>query len=656
MVRRFSLSLLSTVALGLGALILSSASADTTWTGATNSDWSTASNWNNGLPGTGNADAIINTTTNFPILSSGTGNVDRDIRIGTGLTGRLDQTGGTLNTGLNSWFFLGYVGANATYNLADTAGTGGTLTGFAQGTGSVNVGGANQNGNMFIGLDNGTVSTLNINTTGTLAAGGLWVGANGGTSSTGIVNLDSGTVNISGETQFGSSFFGNGKNGTLNMSGGSFTADIVSFARGNNGAAAMNGTANITGGTLSSKRYFTLGFAGNASNVSTVNNSGGTVNVNTQSGGPGVLEMGVFDLTQNTFNQNSGTVTLQNNASIVYGVGGNHSGASTFNHNGGTVTFYSDSGTTVGGTGSVNLGNGNSTGTYAYNLNGGILSSPQVSKTGANASGTFNFNGGTLTPTASTVSFMQGLTRANVRDGGAVVNTNGFDATIGQSLEHSNISGDAAIDGGLTKNGLGTLTLTGGSTYTGKTFVNGGVLLVNGTHTGGGAYAVGSAGTLGGTGSISAAGVVIDGTLAPGVSPGTLTVSSDLSFGATATFAAELLGTNTVVGSGVNDLVNGVANLTLDGTLNVTETTAGSFLSAVDGNKWRLIDYTGLLTDNGLALGVLPALSSGLYYQVDTSVAGQVNLLVTSVPEASAFLGVGLVTLLCGAGYKLRRR
>src|SRR6185436_20019879 len=110
-------------------------------------------------------------------------------------------------------------------------------------------------------------------------------------------------------------------------------------------------------------------------NTATMTNSGGTINVKTGTT-DGDLEMAVFDPTVNTFNQNSGSVKLQINSTIIYGAGGNHSGTSTFNQNGGTVTFYSDGGTTVGGTGSINLGNGNSTGTYAYNLNAGTLTVP----------------------------------------------------------------------------------------------------------------------------------------------------------------------------------------------------------------------------------------------------------------------------------------
>lgn len=78
------------------------------------------------------------------------------------------------------------------------------------------------------------------------------------------------------------------------------------------------------------------------------------------------------------------------------------------------------------------------------------------------------------------------------------------------------------------------------------------------------------------------------------------------------------LGTPGVVGSGVNDLVSITGDLTLDGTLNVTD--AGGFGLGV----YTVMTYGGALTDNGLALGTLPA---SFDYQVQTG-AGEVNLVV----------------------------
>ena len=156
----------------------------------------------------------------------------------------------------------------------------------------------------------------------------------------------------------------------------------------------------------------------------------------------------------------------------------NTTGNGIVTQTGGTVAFYSDAGVTIGGTGALTLG-AVGTGTYTYNLDGGTLTAPSV--THVTGTGVFNFNGGTLKAAGSTSTFMQGLTTANVRNGGAIIDSNTFDVTIGQALLHSGIGGDNATDGGLTKSGNGTLTLGGVNTYTGATAVNVGTLsLTNG--------------------------------------------------------------------------------------------------------------------------------------------------------------------------------
>jgi autotransporter-associated beta strand protein len=70
-------------------------------------------------------------------------------------------------------------------------------------------------------------------------------------------------------------------------------------------------------------------------------------------------------------------------------------------------------------------------------------------------------------------SFMQGLERVVVQSG-AVIDTAGHIITIDQNLEHD--TDGPAIDGGLTKQGLGTLKLLQTSSYTGPTKVQGGTL------------------------------------------------------------------------------------------------------------------------------------------------------------------------------------
>ncbi|RYD33180.1 MAG: hypothetical protein EOP87_11485, partial [Verrucomicrobiaceae bacterium] len=137
--------------LGLAAVGLSgqSALADTTWTGATNQDWNTATNWDNGLPldAANNGAAIINTATgNFPVISSGTSVTDFDVIVGNGAgtAGRLDHTSGTITTGAGNWMFVGLNGGSGTYNISGDANlNAGALNisawGGGGGTGVVNV-------------------------------------------------------------------------------------------------------------------------------------------------------------------------------------------------------------------------------------------------------------------------------------------------------------------------------------------------------------------------------------------------------------------------------------------------------------------------------------------------------------------------------------
>ena len=96
---------------------------------------------------------------------------------------------------------------------------------------------------------------------------------------------------------------------------------------------------------------------------------------------------------------------------------------------------------------------------------------------------------------------------ANVRNGGALIDSNGTAVTMAQALTHSIILGDNATDGGLTLNDTnatkGTLILSGANTYTGTTNVTAGTLQVTGSLTS--AVQVGGSGTLSGEGSTTGA-------------------------------------------------------------------------------------------------------------------------------------------------------
>jgi fibronectin-binding autotransporter adhesin len=148
---------------------------------------------------------------------------------------------------------------------------------------------------------------------------------------------------------------------------------------------------------------------------------------------------------------------------------------------------------------------------------------------------------------------------------------------------------------------------------------------------------------LGGNGTTGAVGI-LGGSLAPGDGAGTLTTGPlSLDSATTLKFELALAG---VVG-GVNDLLSVNGNLTLDGTLQVTT------LAGFNQGTYRLINYSGVLTNNGLQLeSAFLTLYPGSL--IDVATTGQVNLVV--VPEPGALAGLlGGFSILMGL-HRFRRR
>ncbi|WP_456856501.1 autotransporter domain-containing protein [Bradyrhizobium sp. USDA 4501] len=188
----------------------------------------------------------------------------------------------------------------------------------------------------------------------------------------------------------------------------------------------------------------------------------------------------------------------------------------------------------------------------------------------------------------------------------------------------------------------GTTRLTGdGSAFKGVTTVVGGRLIV--------------ANTLGGTASVTGGRLEVDGSLngnvtatGAGTVAGNGTIAGDLTFfgggilsgsqGQTLHVAGNLsLGIDSAINVSLGAVPNAAlfdvgGNLRLAGTLNVSD--AGSFGPGL----YRIFSYGGALTDNGLVIGTVPGGDAGLY-NIQTAVAGQVNLFTTYGTPASFWDG-----------------
>ncbi|WP_422096591.1 autotransporter-associated beta strand repeat-containing protein [Variovorax sp.] len=422
----------------------------------------------------------------------------------------------------------------------------------------------------------------------------------------GLVKEDLGTLVLGGSNSYAG--------GTTIKGGILQIASDANLGAATGGLALEGTTLHVTGDTAGT-RTVSLGAGSNSLDIDK------TVALNGTIGGAGSLrKIGAGTLRLGAANNYAGG-TFVDVGTLATGVTGSLGSGAASVASGATLQLDGgfDAGTTaIGNQGTVRVQDKASAGTSTItNAAGGVLAfADDASATKAKV----------LNQAGAQLRIDQATTGVNVGalDGAGNVLLGAKALTTGGLNTSTTVSGTIGGAGGsVVKVGSGTLMLTGANSYTGGTTVTGGTLSANnasGSATGAGAVLVQSGATLAGTGSIAGAvNVAKGGVLSAGNGgAGTLTVGSlSLADGAVLNYD---LGQAGVAGGALNDLVNVNGNLQLDGTLNVSETAGGKFGAGI----YRLMNYTGGLTDNGLDIGTAPSAKADL--QVQTSVAQQVNL------------------------------
>lgn len=670
-----------------------------TWSGNTDVNLSTATNWaagsgpapvsgENWVFGTaGSAGATLTndlaTSSAFEVAGITFGSTASAYTITGGafsLTGNIVNTGGAGNQTIGSNITIsgsrgiqlnagGTVAGNITISgnllgsgtLTQTAGNGGarsvSFSGDNSGfTGSFIQNNDTNNRTAFSTASAGSASaawTFNRNVNGGVAlgftnskisfgslSGGGFIRAN----NTGTVTVEVGALNT--DTSFGGQF--QQSNGTtllaLSKTGtGTFTMTAGSTHTA--GTSILSGTIAATNNTAFGTGTITIG------NTSGSSNAGISLNVGTNTVANNIViaagSSGVASITAtnggSTNTDLSGTVTYNKNFVInAWGAAGS----------GGNINFNG----AISGTGNITIdGNnsiyspiarfqnsGNSINGDVFIRNGGQL---RTVNGALGASNVVNIDS-----TSQLNTNAQSLTIAGLVGSGTVVASNSTSQTL--TLAGSgNYSYSGVISNGanLTKSGTGTQTLSGANTYTGATNVNDGVLVVNGSLANTSTTIAGGA-ILAGSGSIGGA-TTISGSLRPGNSIGTMTVGNDVTWNSGDDWVFEL-------GSSAATLALAGAGTSIQDMLNITGVSDflrgtgadGSFVFDFAGTGatgyYKLVDWDGATDFTSTAFSA-SNLSSGLTgtFIVDS---GTSALYLNVIPEPRAALlgGLGLLALL----------
>ncbi len=362
--------------------------------------------------------------------------------------------------------------------------------------------------------------------------------------------------------------------------------------------------------------------AAGASALTIIGPSGVTLSgANTYSGS---TTIGSGSLTVAGGNLGSGAINVVAGASLnlttILTISQAVTGSGAINNNGGTITLSGDF--------------SGFSGTYTHNSttnSTGFSKTTSVSKLAAYHIASAQGSQQGLIATAITgdntfeLGSLSGVANSLIRNGASVTGNTTF--KIGGLNTDTQFAGIIGGGGGtiaLTKVGLGTLTLSGTSIYTGATRINSGKLMLTGALTGSSPLVANNGGTLAGTGSTNGAVVVAEGgILAPGNgSGGTLTISGALT-----------LNQGSILNVGIGSNSSG---LVLGGSFSAVGTTTVNILplAGFAPGTYPIITGAASISSANFALGTAPA---GYVYLFNGS-GGTLSLTVAVPPAVPASL------------------
>ncbi len=611
--------LLNSTALFVCCAALPSASAqDVFWNGSTSSNWSVASNWTANLPSTpGTANTIINP-----------GNPNNSPEVST--------------TG------------NSTVNA------------------------------LYLSIDAG----LSVVAGGSLDVGGWLVTGQFGQSRT--LDVSGGSLSVSGALALGNG----GYQGNVNISGGSLTANGLSINTGSGSIMNLGGVGSFVTPTANLNNV--LFWVTNSRSIRGFGNTTGwwvNIDTNNNPGNVVLTAAGLVDNLITTYTNvmnYAGPTVITNNGTLTLGGGDNrlsistnvvvHSGKLDLGGNNQTVTGLTGQGVVTnasGGVLTVNLADSNAFG-------GVIAGAGGLVKSGA---GTLTLSGGNAFSGGTTLN--QGVFRlehASAAGSGAITQTtnnsrlqinttgtvvNAMSIFNIQTLQTVTLSGNKTLhnatytvdsgttttesgnltgDGGITKQGAGTLLVTGSNTFTGAVAVDEGVLELASTIGGAAANSSSLSLTTGATLLISQSNQVYDAATVS-LSGGTIQRGSGVS---------EVFGALTVSGPSALDFGSGTA-----GNLTFGTYTPSSLLTVDDFFGGNTLVFGSDLS-SFLPEGTYNTTSFANSYFAINSISGGFTasrngstFTITAIPEPSSYLAAaGLLAVLIWTGWRpdLQRR